>query len=706
MKLITEKGELELHEDFNFEVEMTNPFLSDEGDSTVPATLPSSPNNLKVLDNIHRIDRARRFMKRVPAILQSGVWRKHGQLIIDTINRRAGVSMSFAIESSDIYSQYKNKSLKEITSSRITQWNSVDSLVQHLNDIAFDNLYISADKPDYDIFPLAVDKYESNDTERYQLNNEFVVVQDTPRLISEARNVIEGESTISVPKGYGLSPQLYLHRAIDILFEEMGYQVVENCFSAYPYSTLCLVNNCSDTCVKGEIRYSDMYPSCSLSEFIDFLKNKFCVTVRVDSSSHRVWVMMLQSILQSNDYDIDITGLIEDSADIIPEDSSRVVLSSDTSMDGAAPAAETLDELIEKYGDFVLINETQFNNIGTPHQTVFDCLVKRRVTGEFYSLNRNISDGKQVAIRLGTDQFTYDRKNSESSEEYSSTDVVPPVVETDKMFCLYIGSRLHAHTTSMRGDNTSDQKIIICWSDKKNLNYYYQPQGRLSKYNFGSGTGATKPFSLNPYEMYEHFWSQYNNILLNNKVTVKGFVNYDTRQLAAMDMTRAKLWKGQRLLPVYLSFNVGTKTRCNDSEFLLIKHFADEISDTPLEPVAASSLKWEMRYNTGKINEILAYFFPIYYDAEGHNIGHELPPNPGSVIIQNGFEFVKIEDTETDVFLSPPKFLGQETARVSRKIIFNPIYEWIEITPGATRPITVFTDFEVWDHVWFEAVAI
>ena len=119
MKLTTHNGELDLPVDFSFEVELNNPFFSDEGDSTIPATIPATPNNLKVLDNIHRVDRADRFLKTTPATLMAGVIQKHGQLIIDTLSIKNGIAVSLAIENSDVYSQYKSKSLKEIFASKV-----------------------------------------------------------------------------------------------------------------------------------------------------------------------------------------------------------------------------------------------------------------------------------------------------------------------------------------------------------------------------------------------------------------------------------------------------------------------------------------------------------------------------------------------------------------------------------------------------------
>ena len=58
MKLTTRNGEIDLPGDFSFNMERSNPLLLDEGDSSVPATLPSSSRNLAAIDHRERIDRA------------------------------------------------------------------------------------------------------------------------------------------------------------------------------------------------------------------------------------------------------------------------------------------------------------------------------------------------------------------------------------------------------------------------------------------------------------------------------------------------------------------------------------------------------------------------------------------------------------------------------------------------------------------------
>lgn len=667
MRLVTQFGSIELPEDFSFEVERTNPFLSDEGDATIPATIPASQRNLNILENIDRVDKAFKFIKKVPAVLQHGVFCKHGQLVIDTVNRKNGIAVSFAIENSDVYSQYKNKSLKEILKNKVRrEWATLDDLIAYMNEVAFDTS--ETNKDDFDLCTVAVAKYEdAKNNVVYQFNNEIYYHHygfgNCYRLVSDGRTVQEDGYVMGVPQGYGISPFLYLGKAIDVIFEEMGYHVVSNCFNIQPLNKIVLLNNSSDTIVGGYLPYADMVPSCTLTEFIDFLKNKFCATIRVDSSSKEVWVELMQNLIQNKAFDLDISKIVDDEFEIMPNESSRVVLSSDTSMEGSEPAALTMDELVEKYGFFVDVNESQFGNIGTTSQTIFDCLIRRKITGEFYELKRNLKTGKNVAIKIGTDYFNYDRNNSDNIEEYGSRDVMPPVIQYKNLFYLYIGDRVHNHTSFRDKQEDDKQPIMVCWSFKKNDGIGVLPIGGVSKCFVGLGA-VEKPFSLTPYDMYEYFWSNYNNLLLNNKVTVRGRVAYSDKQLAALDMVTPKYYKGQILLPESMSYNLGKNKGANESQFVLIKDFIDQITDKPISPLSSPLLKWQLddsevtNYVSQYWNEKKGYH---YYNNQLQEIAHTQSYQfvEGAYFIQIVYDHRYSKTDVDEVYLGPPSFEGQ-----------------------------------------------
>lgn len=645
MKLMTNNGELELPADFSFEIELNNPFLSDEGDASVPATIPATPNNLKVLDNIHRVDRANRFMKTTPASLTAGTVQKHGQLIIDTLSMRDGITVSLAVENSDLYSQYKEKPLKEIFASKVRdEWErDISRLMEHIESVR------SKKTPDdFTAFQVAVSPYEENEVKTYQYNNEGM-----DNLIWKARTVRENDIVMSVTDGYGVSLFLYLHRLISLLFEQMGYSVNSNCLAEEPYKDIVMLNNCSDAIVKGVIRYSDLVPSCTLSDFIGFLFNKFGIHVRVNSTSKTADIVMLQDLLKSA-ADMDISGKVIDDLKIVIEDTSRVVLSSETSIDGTAPAAETFDRLMEKYGYYVEVSETEYNNIlDGDSSDIADCLVMRRETGQFYELRHIIGSDEIDPKFIGTDYFKYDRENSANSESLSSIDVMPAMIYDyeNMMPVMYIGDRLHHNTTYDNGEENTEQPIMIAWETLLEVGDKTIPLGTNRKYFRNK---KIKDFSLTAYDMYNHFWSNYNNLLRNGKITLKGTVLYDARDIASLDMTKIKFYRGQKLLPLKTAFEVSDRLKNGQSEFLLVKDFTDMDKDTEIIPEGKPKYKWEQQIvEIVGLDDFLSYY-PLEFQGNYMNVLHNF-------IVELDRYTVTINASEDNMYVAAPKSDGEKT---------------------------------------------
>ena len=641
MKLTTNNGELDLPVDFSFEVELNNPFFSDEGDSTIPATIPATPNNLKVLDNIHRVDRANRFMKSVPATLMAGTIQKHGQLIIDTLSMKDGIAVSLAIEKSDLYSQHKEKSLKEIFASKIRDdWNrDISSLANHLWKVR-----VNRADDDFTLFPVAVSPYEENDQKIYQYNNE-----GTNYIVWQARTVKEGDITMSVTDGYGISPFLYLYKMIDILFEQMGYSVVSNCLDRDPYRDIVLLNNCADTIVKGIIKYSDLVPSCTLSEFLDFLHCKFGIRCRIDSTSKKVHVLMLQDLLSSSEYDIDITSKVVDDMNIMIDDSSRIILSSETSIDNTTPAAETFDKLIEKYGYYIEITEEQYSNLLNDIDIgISDCLIMRQETGHFYELRRKIGSDKIIPTYIGTNNFKYDRDNSSNQENFNSTDIIPAIIY-DRLPYMYIGDRLHNNTSyKFSKEESTEQSIMIAWKTIVVVGQMYLAFGTTQKY---FNNWKIKDFSLTTYDMYKYFWSNYNNLIRSGKITLKGTVLYNNADMASLDMFKLKIYKGQKLIPLKTTFEISDKLKNKDSEFLLVKDFLDSEKDTEILSETEQRYKWEQYGGIEGLEDFLS-FYPFEFKGNYNNVYHKF------IVIYDHYTYT-LNGIDDNIYLGVPVSDGE-----------------------------------------------
>lgn len=628
MKIITEHGQLDLPEDFSIKMEKTNPLLSKEGDASVPATLPASSRNLAIIGNCERLDRANSYLNRMEAQLTVGPIQKSGHLIFDNVKLHDGIDASFAIDNGDLYLQSKDKTLKEIFNSAnngagyIVQLANTPNNAMMMYQAAYETGNVNGD---WMIFPVAVSPYGSGDKTYYQYNNE---IDSHGNLVYGQRNVHEGDVIMTVPQGYGISPFIRLHRLINILFSILGYTVTSNFFTGDDYKNLVLVNNCADTICKDIVHldYSDMVPSCKLSEFLEWLGNKFHAQASIDSEAKTVKIVSMEGVLGS-DPDKDITANIESDFIMQLMPKKRIVLKANAKDDENKPAAESFDKLIAKFGGFyVPVDETNFQQ-AIEGVGAYDCLIRRKSTGDFYLFYRdlnanNVGYDNMVAVRLGTGYFDYDRANSDEEESFDQNDVMPAMLYDGSSYktAPYIGERIHFHTVS-KGKTEEDNQEIICVRGVVDPTYAgYKTSGTVSPW-FEDGRGVqTLPFGLAPFDMYAHFWADYNNLLLNGAPHVKTRLNLSEVDFLMFNMVALKLCRNQLLLPMAASANISEKVSTVDAEFILAKDFADKVTDTMPTALDSSPLRWNL---SNDIPSLLDYYKEnVAYDYYEGNTHH------------------------------------------------------------------------------------
>lgn len=601
MNLKTEKGQLDLHQGFSLNMERTNPLLSDKGDASVPATLPSSSKNLAILGHRERIDRGERYLNKVEAILQVGPVQKRGHLVFDTVHRHEGIDASLAIDSSDLYVKAKDKTLKQIFEeadlegvSKIT-FGSIEGAMDIMQDC-----YEGVDNQDFTIFPVAIAPYEVENqgvkTKVYQYNNE---VDYLNQLVWANRTTHEGDVIMYVPDGYGIAPFLKLHRLLHRLFECLGYTVTENCFDDSAgdniLANLVIVHNCSDALVRPVLQYSDLAPSCTLSDFLSWLLAKFHAQPVVDSETKTAKIVLMEDMLASTP-DMDLKGKVEGDFKVQLNPSKRIVLTPTNSLEGTEPASDSFEKLIEKYGGYVEADEDQWLA-----QTFSDCLVLRKSTGQFYALTRDLGSGNQVSEPMGSNHFVYDRANSDDTEAFGQSDVMPLMLcglvkpSQTRDVVPFIGERLHFHT-SYNGKKENDKQEIVVCQKAFNANFHYLTTGTTQDYiPHKTNSGTNLAFSLTNHGLYERFWKHYNELILNNAVHLTGKALFDLGEFLGLDMSRPKFYAGQNLLPVSASAPLSDRFGMTEVEMILVKEYTDGVADTPITPSASGSLKWVMR---------------------------------------------------------------------------------------------------------------
>ena len=670
MRLVTDKGDLTLPSDFSFEIEQHSAFFSEDGAASVTATIPATPKDQARLGFPSRIARKNRFINTVNASIQKGVYQKHGQLVIASSDDRS-ITCTMALEDSDLYTQYKDKNLKELFSARVRRefntpaaWS--EFLIKLYQGRTTQQEYNQFS--DIRICPVAVNYNEEKGT--YQVNNEPDKAHTHNGfydLLHERRIVEEGGGRVTVPEGYGLAPFLKLSSFFSTLFELLGYTMGQNCFSSNSaLSSLILLHNCSDVVCNGKIDYSDLVPNKTVSEILDWMNQKFHAQISVNPESKVVDVLLLEDILQTHS-DHDLTPEVLGSLNYAYSGSSRVTITPDTSLDGAAAADETVNDIISKYGGWVECNEDEFGRLTN------ETFVLRLSLGRFYEVK-----GGEAKL-IGTNYFKYDRKNADGAEDFSPEDLLPPMVFVNGILMPYIGERKHRNTTYKDSDKDQDQDIIIAEYAGSNSNSRYR-YATTQKYD-DTGAERNGRYNLTAEDMYFKFFEGYGEIILNNKIEISGRFNLKIEDIFRYNMYALKHLSGQLLLPTFLKYEVGRKIQCLEAKFILVKTFADGISDNPVVP-PEPELVWQ--FNNSELEEI-EESFPD--SGGGIDTWYQWNENDQYQVLQPAIQ------------LNPPAYRGQKSQMINRIIDI-----WEEDTRGAGVPPHIIQSGVTFQQ-WYEVVA-
>ena len=625
MRLTVEKGELPLPDGFSFEIEVNNPFFSDEGTAAVPVTIPSSGDALDILGHPERPGRSRRHIRTVPAMLQHGVFQRRCNMLVETCGRDEGISVSLAFTESELYTNVKDKQLKDLFRDKMLQvipGETIGELVSRL----YVSCYKSAVPPgtadnlsDFRIFPVAVEKEESDGQTSVKLLNE----PSGSGFVYEARTIQNGGEDVDVPEGYGVTPFLFLHRLITLAFELCGYTVVRNDFNQEPFVSIVVLNNCSDTLCKGSgLCYCDLVPSMTVGELIVWLKDRFgaAVSVRHDEVS----IALMQNSL-AEEPDMDFTSQLRDRPVLTYPASSRVVLSCSTDLDSAEPAAETLSKLREKFRTVQLL--------GIGENPGVSCLVFRIPLGKYYTVS-GYYGGIYKETLAGSNCFTYDRENADNAEEHSAEDRFVPEIDYDGHLLMpYIGDRLHYNTNIAGETEEAAQALQICYAfwDSEISAWFgstqsYSRSGVEMKYPVQSSPtvpARSYPYPvLTPDGLYKVCWELYNNLLLNSAPEMEVQIDFTVGQLLSLNLMCPKLLCGQRVMIKSLSYEVGSRgILCGKCRLQLLPEYVDGIAD---EEVTFEDARFGWRL----VNDINGAIESILNDWEDYEVvGHDGLPD-------------------------------------------------------------------------------
>lgn len=684
MKLSVPKGEISLPEDFAFDIEQNNAFFSDDGAASLPATIPATPDNLSKLSYPTRIGRSTRFANIFDAILSVGPLQKKGALVVESASEE-GITVAIGVEDSALYAKYRDTPLKDLFGRIVrNDYSTPAAWYTYLFSV-----YKQQVSDDFVLFPVgigALDDYGNPEG----LNNEPVIPDGWPltrsgssdifNLAHSGRMIKEGGNDVRVPDGYGIAPFLKLRVFIEKLFYLCGYTIGANCFATDSIlSGLVLLHNCSDVICPGRIDYADLVPDVTVGELLEWIRSKFLAQVIVHPEAAKVDIVLLDDILAGEAYE-NLSPKLIDSLTVTLERSKRIVLTSDTSIDGASPVAETLEAMKEQYG-----------TVAQPNNTTAYGLHVDPATGNLsevgVTLSKNVGDTYPIGRiyrKVGTMIVAYDRKNSEESVNYAPIDPVPPMMKVNGQWLApYIGERIHRHTARIGEEASGKQSIIICdyggltvWTDTIDTGscYFY---GTTQPYNNAGGTRTGK-IRLNAPGLFRKFFERYNDILLNNAPKIEGRFNLSPGEILSYNLYSLKLIQGQKALPVRLDYQAGKELRCSAAAFYLVKDFADSQHDEPFT-MPYTTLTWQLN-ETQAVAAVAAV----------------QTANPDKTIIgRYNDEYSSHNNTDqVPLYIGSPKTAGETSPHILRVLDIG--YTEYASATGTTFHILETQEVEVW----------
>lgn len=410
---------------------------------------------------------------------------------------------------------------------------------------------------------------------------------------------MENDTAQVLPSGYGIAPFFYLGKFINVLMEKMGYTLRSNPFSEDPIlSKIIMLHNAADSICSGKLIISDIVPTCTLSEFLEFLNGRFHAQVFCYPEKKVADIILFEDVLKSTP-DIDISRALDGAIQITYPDAKQISLEVGTSLDDADPAEKTFHLLAKKYPVCNGVSELSFSTEG-----LYGCVL-RKALGRFYYYTFNEDEGKYMGQHLGTNNFEY-CLNTLPTEGIKAADAVYGMISYVKdssfperpIVCPYIGEKRHPSGCYQLPETGDEQDIIIAFapglaeSSGRIMAGYYLATNQ--KYN-NIGT-QWNDWGLNFADMYAIFWQGYNGLLQNSAFQIRGKIDFKPEQLLGLRMDRLKFFLGQKILMSKISYEVGQINKCNNSSYLVLPNLIDPVVD-PIPEIREQTYRWELRTN-------------------------------------------------------------------------------------------------------------
>lgn len=626
----------QLAEGAKLEVERTNPFFNDYGESTTPLDIPASDHNRMILDYPDTFGR-REKMTASNVSIEDGEYFAQCRQIVLSAQRKGNISSSFYINDGSFYSKIQNTKLKSIFEGEM-----VPGCSTLAECFSFIESLLDGSNENYDIFPVLLKDDSGRDVDlNYKILNAYGYVKKLPAekiwqfkdgggyeqvdapvdycwsLCAESQSYFRNRLLqreyvngipISLDVGYYLSPFIRANYVLKRIFQHFGYELQDNFFTqTEAFRKMVLVNNVIDVMVNGHIRVEDLLPDVSLSDFLGAFRKKFCCEFASDESSHTVKIIFLRDMVDSLPV-ADLTKCVTEEPTLsykTASDYKHIVLKAKNQVDSDSE---------DSYDD---IKDMLAKNPGAYFDATDGCFYKDGYSGDYY-VKTKIGESSQ-SYNLG-DEDTDEQiiEIPECMPEFRMLQYRQKVNDTDILTrdlgkFLYIGDYTSLNSTlkvateddTEEDGDTVTTPIMFAFPYKAGG----MPCGTTTGYDlFTSGSPKVYDYSLTyngENGIFEKFYRDYDLLLRNSlqELKVKLLLSQSQKQNVA---AYAKVViRGVAFFFNKLKFTLGGKSEPAESELLstsLTTPIKEAKTLEEMMPAMACEYKWVGKENTVEVS--------------------------------------------------------------------------------------------------------
>ena len=635
----------QLGEGAKLEVERTNPFFNDYGETTSPLDIPASDYNRMILGYPDTFG-LREKLVAANVSIEDGEYFAQCRQIILSAQHKGNISSSFYINDGSFYSKIQNVKLKSIFKDEMVPGcSTIEECIKFCKSL------VGGSNENYDIFPvLLTDDSGKDEGYNYKILNGYGAKRDFPdatvwkfkdsggyeqvaapdvydfklfccknldgvdcSVFQGSYNRVEyvNEIPISLTPGYYISPFIRANYVLKRVFKHFGYELQENFFTrTEPFRKMVLVNNVIDVMVNGHIRIEDLLPDVSVSDFLSVFRKKFLCEFVSDEGTHQANIIFLRDVVDSTPV-ADLTRQMTEEPTLsykTASDYKRVVLRSKHQADSdAEDSYDDLKDMVAK-------------NSGAYFNKVDGCFYKDGYSGNYH-----------VRSKIGGCSQSYDTGEDDTdTQDIEIPELIPEVrtlqyrqttdddsISRDMGRFLYVGNyaMLNSSMKVATEDNSESSEDAVTTPVMLAFPYVSSdgmPCGTVTAYDihYGYGEGQEADTQEGPMEkkifdyalvyngddgIFEKFYRHYDLLLRNSLQELKVKLLLAQSQKQNLPSYAEVVIRGVSFFFNKLKFTLGGKSEPTESELRTIAlttpiHEASRMID--VMPALSCGYRW------------------------------------------------------------------------------------------------------------------